>query len=273
MLDNKDIILFNFNDYTIYDIYINYTLDKTDIYVEITKLLENNIDFGNYIAYETNVSNISNVDTKKFFTLKLSTGNNIECLLKKTEEISLVMICLISKGGEFSLGEIENQTIVENTNIKYNFIIQPINNTEKCIISGDGGIMLFAIQKVLDFTLYDSIIIDSAIIPSFNSKGIKLNPEGNDLECTDIKEFYKRCIVSISHFNNKTSGYYYTHHDNHLNKSIIFYESSPFKVILPKIENLTISIKKELNQDEIKISNNGVFFLVTDYNNKEKKNI
>ena len=271
MLDNKDIILFNFNDYTIYDIYINYTLDKTDIYVEITKLLENNIDFGNYIAYETNVSNISNVDTKKFFTLKLSTGNNIECLLKKTEEISLVMICLISKGGEFSLGEIENQTIVENTNIKYNFIIQPINNTEKCIISGDGGIMLFAIQKVLDFTLYDSIIIDLAIIPSFNSKGIKLNPEGNDLECTDIKEFYKRCIVSISHFNNKTSGYYYTHHDNHLNKSIIFYESSPFKVILPKIENLTISIKKELNQDEIKISNNGVFFLVTDYNNKEKK--
>ena len=271
MLDNKDIILFNFNDYTIYDIYINYTLDKTDIYVEITKLLENNIDFGNYIAYETNVSNISNVDTKKFFTLKLSTGNNIECLLKKTEEISLVMICLISKGGEFSLGEIENQTIVENTNIKYNFIIQPINNTEKCIISGDGGIMLFAIQKVLDFTLYDSIIIDLAIIPSFNSKGIKLNPEGNDLECTDIKEFYKRCTVSISHFNNKTSGYYYTHHDNHLNKSIIFYESSPFKVILPKIENLTISIKKELNQDEIKISNNGVFFLVTDYNNKEKK--
>ena len=271
MLDNKDIILFNFNDYTIYDIYINYTLDKTDIYVEITKLLENNIDFGNYIAYETNVSNISNVDTKKFFTLKLSTGNNIECLLKKTEEISLVMICLISKGGEFSLGEIENQTIVENTNIKYNFIIQPINNTEKCIISGDGGIMLFAIQKMLDFTLYDSIIIDLAIIPSFNSKGIKLNPEGNDLECTDIKEFYKRCIVSISHFNNKTSGYYYTHHDNHLNKSIIFYESSPFKVILPKIENLTISIKKELNQDEIKISNNGVFFLVTDYNNKEKK--
>ena len=271
MLDNKDIILFNFNDYTIYDIYINYTLDKTDIYVEITKLLENNIDFGNYIAYETNVSNISNVDTKKFFTLKLSTGNNIECLLKKTEEMSLVMICLISKGGEFSLGEIENQTIVENTNIKYNFIIQPINNTEKCIISGDGGIMLFAIQKVLDFTLYDSIIIDLAIIPSFNSKGIKLNPEGNDLECTDIKEFYKRCTVSISHFNNKTSGYYYTHHDNHLNKSIIFYESSPFKVILPKIENLTISIKKELNQDEIKISNNGVFFLVTDYNNKEKK--
>ena len=133
--------------------------------------------------------------------------------------------------------------------------------------------MLFAIQKVLDFTLYNSITIDLAIIPSFNSKGIKLNPEGDDLECEDIKEFYKRCTVSMNHFKNKTSGYYYTHHENHLNKPIIFYESSPFKVILPKIENLNISLKIEHNKDGIKIFNNGVFFLVTDYNNKEKKNI
>ena len=269
MLENKDIIFLNLNDYSIYDIFINYNLDKKDIYVEITKLLENNIDFGNYIAYETNVSNITNVDTKKFFMLKLSKGNNIECLLKKTEEMPLVMICLINKGGEFSLGEIENQTKVENTNIKYNFIIQPIINSENCTISGNGSIMLFAIQKVLNFTLYDSITIDLAIIPSFYSKGIRLNPEGNDLECKDIKEFYKRCTVPLIHFKNKTSGYYYTHHINNLNKYIIFYESSPFKIILPKIEN--ISIKKEYNKEQIKILTNGVFFLVTDFNNQEKK--
>ena len=253
---------------SIYGVYINYPLSKKDISVEIVKLLENNINGNSFIAYETNVKNINNVHSK-MFPLTLSNGNQTECAMKKTIGISLTMICFIEKEGEFSLGQIEKQPALNDINIKYNFIIQPINNNEKCIISGYGGIMMFAIPKLLDFNLYDKITIDFGFMTSEDLRGIRLNPEANDLECLNINDIYKRCIVPKSHFTNKDNGYYYTHHANHNNKSIMFYESSPFKVNLSEIY---ISIKKENNQEKIFLAHrDGVFALVTDYNNKEKK--
>ena len=47
-------------------IYVNYSLSKKDIYIQITNLLQNTIDIQNFVTYETNVTNISNVNSKRF---------------------------------------------------------------------------------------------------------------------------------------------------------------------------------------------------------------
>ena len=53
-------------------------------------------------------------------------------------------------------------------------------------------------------------------------------------------------------------------------KDIKFYEASSFKDTLSETINIDISIKKENNENTITIGSEGVFALVTDYNNKEK---
>jgi hypothetical protein len=78
--------------------------------------------------------------------------------------------------------------------------------------SGIGSVIVYNIPKVLDFTLNDPIIIDYSMTSSEKSIDIKLNPDGDKLECEDIKGVHKRCTVPKSHFSNKNSGYYYTHH-------------------------------------------------------------
>ena len=256
--------------HSIYGVYINYPLRKQDISVEIVKLLEDNIDMGNFIAYETNVKDINNIHAGTF-RLSLSNKDEINCCLKKTIGISLTLICMIDRRGYFSLAKVENKTVLNDINIKYNFIIQPINNNEKFNVSEEGSIMMFSIPKVLNFTLEERITVDFGLSFPEYSNGIKFNPEANDLECVNINTIYKRCMVPKSHFSKKNSGYYYTHHANYFKKSIIFYESSPLEVILPGNE-IFISINKENNKDKIILKRrNAVFALVTDYNNKEKK--
>ena len=124
---------------SIYGIYINYVLSKKNISVEIVKLLQDKVGEINLIAYETNVKDIDNVHSNTFI-LSPSNGENIRCFLKKTIGIPLVMNCLSDMKTEFSLGKIEKKTELNDINIKYNFIIQPINNTEKCEIYDIGGI-------------------------------------------------------------------------------------------------------------------------------------
>ena len=260
----------DFNIYSIYGIYINYPLIKQNVSVEIIKLLEDNINTDNFIAYETNVKIINNLHSNTFF-IDLSDGNKTLCSMKKTIGTSLLMICRMEKEGEFSLAHVENQIELNDINIKYNFVIQPINSDEKFKISGEGGFMMFSLPKVLDFTLHEKITVDFGMSSSENLKGIRLNPEANDLECSNRNSMYKRCSVHKSHFMNKNSGYYYTHHSNNNNKSIIFYESSPLRVILSE-NKIYILIKKENNKEKIKLRHeNATFALVTDYNDKGKK--
>ena len=98
-------------------------------------------------------------------------------------------------------------------------------------------------------------------------KGIKLNPEGDDLVCNDYKEIIKRCIVNIDHFNDKQSGYYYTYHRNHLNEYIKFYDGTPIKVILPKEEKITeFYIENDDNLNRIGIGYEGIIYFVINYN-------
>ena len=100
---------------------------------------------------------------------------------------------------------------------------------------------------------------------------IRLNPDEDEIECRNYNATHKGCEVRKTHFKNLDTGYYYTYHSNHNDKSIIFYESSPLKVILPKNE-IYIWIKKENNKDKIKLKEKDpVIVLVTDFNNKKLK--
>ena len=264
MPNNTDKML-NLN--TIHNIYIDYPLTKTDIYVGITKLNESYID-TNLIVYETNVTNITNVNSERFYiNLPKENETEISCHLKKTVGIPLVMFCHVTEN-EFILGEISNETILNNINIKYNFRIQPINNKEKCSVLGNNAHVLFTTHKLLDFTKRSQFSIYYIMEHSTLIRGIKLNPEADDLYCEDINNTMKKCIVTEDHFSNKKSGYYYTYHTNQVNKSIIFFETSPINIIISENSDIHINIRKEDNEDKIKIGYKGVFALVTNYNDK-----
>ena len=42
------------------------------------------------------------------------------------------------------------------------------------------------------------------------AKNIRLNPDGDNLNCTLTGSAFLECKVHVSHFINKTSGYYFT---------------------------------------------------------------
>jgi len=86
------------------------------------------------------VKDIANVYSDKF-PLTFSNYEHYEqinCSIKKTVGTNLLVICKTTEEGEFSLVETENPIVLDDINIKYNFIIQPIKNTEVINFSGYG---------------------------------------------------------------------------------------------------------------------------------------
>ena len=72
------------------NIKINYnSIQKKDVIVKLTKLIDDKIGANNYIAYETDVTSIDKIISNKF---KL---NDIFCLMKKDAEKPLLMVCKI----------------------------------------------------------------------------------------------------------------------------------------------------------------------------------
>ena len=50
-----------------YDIIINFdNIQKEDVFIKITKLLDNRVDNSSFIAYETNITNISDAFSDEF---------------------------------------------------------------------------------------------------------------------------------------------------------------------------------------------------------------
>ena len=221
-------------------LYVNYKYPKKeDIYVKITKLLSKCAQSGATIAYATNITNISKI-TPSLDSFKLNFDNfgEIWCSFRKTDGSPLLVVCHMDFGNNKfnnSLSEIKEEIILDNINIKYNFRIQPVKNTEKfygCTLLA--SLNLYSYPEVLDFTLQDEITIEYwAQAPTY-IKGIKLNKDAPDLECEDINKKLKRCIVHKSHFKGKENGYYFTMYRNCLNSMSIFYELPPTKVILTK---------------------------------------
>ena len=218
------------------EIEINYNLTKKDVYVEITKLISNTAYSGNTIAYETNVTDISNVWTSMFnFNFKMPfNGEFAFCGFVKYEKNPLLMVCEANEKIR-SLGKIEKAIEVNDINIKYNYKIQPVTNNEIIKVNSSINDTYFTLiyPEVLDFTSSDSLKIVLAIEKKYNLTGLRLNVDAEDLECEDFEEF-KNCIVPKNHFKGKENGFYFISRKNHLNGQSICYEIPPVKIILPK---------------------------------------
>ena len=218
---------------SVLDITIKYNIPKKeDVYVGITKLLQNNLEIDSYIPYETNITSISNLISNKFYYY--TNTDEYNCMFKKSASKPLLLLCTIINSKDSYLGVNNTEVILNNIHVKYNFRIQPINNSEQFTMEGRNGFIIFIYPTKLDFTKNDSIQIKFYMERTKYIKGIKLNPDSEELVCEDVNGGIKNCLVPKSHFNGKQTGYYYIHYLNQKNGTNIFYEISPILVTLQK---------------------------------------
>ena len=254
---------------------------KTDIYVQITKLIPNDI----YIIYETNVTNLPLINA--FFNLNFIGKENEEikqCYFKSGEDGKMILLSNKKHfySDEIYLKEIENNIIINDSSIKYNFIILPVKIKEKTNLIKDDGFEI-SIKKiypsVLNFTLNDSLIIDlhiycyhMSISTEYKLKcpiyinGISFNENAEDLKCINLLEI-KRCKVPKEHFNNinrTNDEYYYIKINNNIdfNSKTISYSTNPIRVILPNTNNTNNKSNiKKINDDDMANQINSVIFI------------
>ena len=212
-------------------------VQQEDLFVTITKLIENTSELGTAIAYETNVNYIYNVQTY-FKNFELEFNNNIsgtkawECSFRKYDDTPLLVVCIAKREGINWLQEITEEKIYDNLNIKYRFRLQPVNIEDKIEVKGIQSSFIYYFYPLeLDFTTKDSLIIEYNMRSPKGLTGITFNENKPDLECKTLGEEIKRCTVPKSHFKGKTIGYYATKHTNHLGGKSFNYEISSVKVI------------------------------------------
>ena len=244
---------------------------KKDIKVEIISLKENIVEMERYIVYETTNNLINDVVTENF-NLNFFGKNKEEgtCFFKNNENTNLLLLCKPNFQGIYSLEKTNSEIKLNNIHIIYNFIIQPIKNSETFnVIYGFKYNLVINYPLILDFTKKDSA--DIILIHSTNQfpyEKIKLNIESDEsLKCDNL-EFVVKCKVFLSHFKNKQSGYFNLVYKNFMEGYSNFYEINPFKIIIPK-KFIQFTIKVENNNNYIIIGQNGLLCLVTNYNDTE----
>ena len=249
-------------------VFIYNNIQTQDIYFNITRLIDNIASTKEFIAYETNITNISNVITSYIKVQYNSTdiNNGTICYVKKNEDMNLLFLCYMNDEGTYSLGKITGKFTF--TNIQYNFILENAENYEQVYVSGKGNHIMSQYPYILDFTLNENINIEFSVGEANFSKGIRLIKDSNELQCENL-QFIKRCLINRSYFIKNNDDNYYTYHVNHLNKLSIYYEASPFKVIL---EEIIIKIKYENNKNANIVGDGGTFVMISDYSDS-KSNI
>ena len=206
---------------------------KTEINIQITNLLTPNVDYNNFIVYETNVEDIPIISTN-IFNIAPNRNDATRCLFKKNNEKGkLLLLCLANTLGEITLGQIDEITL-DNINILYNFKIAATQKDDKITVKyGQSAIITSVNPTEIDFNKKSSY----TIIYETNSPelltGIKLNKDSSELECTN-RMGSKECIVTNAHF--KKSGDYYTYHDNNFGTKSISYEITTIKVTIKEKE-------------------------------------
>ena len=214
----------------------DYIAQKIDVFIGITKLIQNIAEGESNIAYETNITNIDNVISyiNLDFISEVNGTYNRECVLRKYDSNPLLFTCFMKFDGKNYLKEIKEEKQFKDAHVKYNFRIQPVNNEEKIEFSkkGKGSWIIWLYPKILDFTKKDTLYVDYASEAENSLIGMTFNEDKGDLSCEIKPNRILRCTVTKSHFDGKKSGYYFTKHTNHKNGKSSFYESSPIKVIL-----------------------------------------
>ena len=227
----------NFNDIlpmkSILDININYyNSKKTQINLEITKLLTPVVELNNFAVFETNITDIS-CFTSSYFEI-ISNNNKISnCFLKKNNDRNdnkLLLLCDATLPGKNFLGCI-NEIILEDINILYNFKIAKVQNDENFIVTNKENTIIYSVEpEEIDFNKNDTFIIKYQTDYPERLTSIKLNNDSSsELECKNLNRI-KECKVTQDHFTK--NGEYYTYHDNSLGSKSISYEVSTIKVTM-----------------------------------------
>ena len=224
---------------------INFYVQKINVYINITKLLTKYLDIGYFIVYETNITNIPEVNVLLPDNINLFENMKSDmCFFRKGENSPLLLLCFALKEGIYSLKEIKNEIIISDINYKYNFIILPVINNEKFTVTNDKShipLILNNNPKILDFNKIDLIQIDIILLMEGNayaSDAFSFKEDAENLNCEinlKYEDLYKiRCNVYKNNFTGENNKYYYLIYENPVskNKSILYY-SSPFTVILP----------------------------------------
>ena len=260
--------------YSVDDIIIKNTQqEKEDIYISITKLLNEVSEIGVVIGYETNITNIDNLKTSlfaiSFYDLLYDKYVNGYCYFKKHNgDNTILFLCNVIGEGYFFALETEDDIILNNIHYKYNFILSPIETSDVIKIADFGTEIQLTYPTLLNFTIEESLTIKYIMPLPFLAYNIKLNPDNSPLDCNYVTGFLK-CNVPVNHFNGKENGYYYTYHLNHLNEYSIYYDSTPFQVILPNKNTIVIRIKNE-NNNLVTVGSKGTLYFETNYNDSIK---
>ena len=226
-------------------------IEKKDIYVEVIKLLSNDLECANSIGFETNINDFPIMELSNTFKLNFTNalyGGQYFCNFKKNENSPLLLVCRLSNfDGNYVILKEMDKLNISNIHIKYNFILS-YNKNEiiRTFACGDGSDHIsYIYPQILDFTKEDYSNFTTWTYQSPHH-GIRLNKDAEELVCSSIG-YVESCIVPKSHFNGLKTGYYYLYH-GHYDKTKglnIYYEVTPFKVILPE-ENNSRNIKFSL---------------------------
>ena len=173
--------------------------EKTDIYVGITKLLVNSADTDTYITYETNITDFpiifSDLDLFLPFNVSEDEDEYQFCGFRKYDGYPLFLICETPEEDiNYTLAEITTETEIENVydiNVKYYFMIQPVNNKDiiySKITYEIGSKIKFIYPDELDFNLNDTYDIIIGTHRAEELKGVSFNEQVDDLECEIINE-------------------------------------------------------------------------------------
>ena len=161
-----------------------------------------------------------------------------KCYFKKYQDDKpLFLLCTLEfeQSGNYTLSPTKEETKLENINLKYNFIIKPIENNEKINYSTDaniGGIISSIYPNILDFSKKDSYkVVFGGLIIS-NLKGLAIEPSLKELECA-YNSYDIDCTIPKTYFKDQKNGYYYAYQTNHALGKSPCYEAEPIKVILP----------------------------------------
>ena len=213
-LDENIGIVFILNN--VLNIKINYeSIEKENVYIQITNVLENKLSAGDFAAYQTNVTKISNV-ISNIFLFKVREGVDVPCFMKKSEDKHLIILCEVLNPGHFTLPEIKNTIEISDINIKYNFLVQPVKNEDRIDINENGGSAVMYYPTTLDFNSGNTLKVQ--FFTNRNDyDSLKLNMDSNiNLNCNRVGQL-QTCDVPLSHFDGKESGYYYIYHNNNYN--------------------------------------------------------
>lgn len=218
---------------------INYVdVTKEDIYFKLVKLLDHEVDKGNFFVYETNVTNIDLVKTSYIEQL----NDGVYCFLMKYEESKpLYYICTVMDSGKFTIGT--KGFTDNNLHYKYNFILPDGTNDETITVSENYNTVIsgFIYPETIDFNKKDSYEIFLVGEKTSLLNNIRLNENGGNLACTDIRDDIKKCSVPRSHFDGK-SGIFFIRHKNSLNKYVVDYPLGRINVNFGKINNYSFGL-------------------------------